>query len=158
MLYSASRRKWEWELAATARPVITRAHPTPAILCEPVSCQLEDAAATHAGARWRAALNPGLRWADKARLRLLLCNDGDTEHVDMCTAQFNLPGFLCLSSLLLQCRTATVSNSFPSSSLWYPPPVRTALLAIIGFMPSKGEGAIGSLDYTPEERKALAKK
>lgn len=37
-------------------------------------------------------------------------------------------------------------------------PVRTALIAIIGFMPTKGEGAIGSLDYTPEERKALAKK
>ncbi|NXR59089.1 UB2J1 enzyme, partial [Rhadina sibilatrix] len=36
--------------------------------------------------------------------------------------------------------------------------VRTALLAIIGFMPTKGEGAIGSLDYTPEERRALAKK
>ncbi|XP_010078924.1 PREDICTED: ubiquitin-conjugating enzyme E2 J1, partial [Pterocles gutturalis] len=35
---------------------------------------------------------------------------------------------------------------------------RTALLAIIGFMPTKGEGAIGSLDYTPEERRALAKK
>ncbi|RXM29705.1 Ras-related GTP-binding protein D [Acipenser ruthenus] len=34
----------------------------------------------------------------------------------------------------------------------------TALIAIIGFMPTKGEGAIGSLDYTPEERKALAKK
>lgn len=37
-------------------------------------------------------------------------------------------------------------------------PVRTALIAIIGFMPTKGEGAIGSLDYTPEERRALAKK
>lgn len=36
--------------------------------------------------------------------------------------------------------------------------VRTALIAIIGFMPTKGEGAIGSLDYTPEERRALAKK
>uniref|UniRef100_W5NJY4 Ubiquitin-conjugating enzyme E2 J1 n=1 Tax=Lepisosteus oculatus TaxID=7918 RepID=W5NJY4_LEPOC len=36
--------------------------------------------------------------------------------------------------------------------------VRTALIAIIGFMPTKGEGAIGSLDYTPEERKSLAKK
>ncbi|CAG13858.1 unnamed protein product, partial [Tetraodon nigroviridis] len=35
---------------------------------------------------------------------------------------------------------------------------RTALIAIIGFMPTKGEGAIGSLDYTPEERKALAKR
>jgi len=36
--------------------------------------------------------------------------------------------------------------------------VRTALLAIIGFMPSEGGGAIGSLDYTPEERKLLAKR
>ncbi|KAL4838971.1 hypothetical protein H8958_004599 [Nasalis larvatus] len=40
----------------------------------------------------------------------------------------------------------------------YSPNVRTALLAIIGFMPTKGEGAIGSLDYSPEERRALAKK
>jgi len=36
--------------------------------------------------------------------------------------------------------------------------VRTALLAIIGFMPSPGHGAIGSLDYTPAERQQLAKK
>ena len=36
--------------------------------------------------------------------------------------------------------------------------VRTALLAIIGFMPSEGGGAIGSLDYTAEERKILAKR
>ena len=36
--------------------------------------------------------------------------------------------------------------------------VRTALLAIIGFMPTHGNGAIGSLDYTPEERKVLARK
>lgn len=46
----------------------------------------------------------------------------------------------------------------PSPSLPPSPPVRTALIAIIGFMPTKGEGAIGSLDYTPEERRALAKK
>ena len=32
------------------------------------------------------------------------------------------------------------------------------MLAIIGFMPSHGNGAIGSLDYTPEERKVLAKR
>jgi ubiquitin-conjugating enzyme E2 J1 len=32
------------------------------------------------------------------------------------------------------------------------------LLALIGFMPTQGEGAIGSLDYTAEERKVLAKK
>ena len=36
--------------------------------------------------------------------------------------------------------------------------VRTALLAIIGFMPTHGSGAIGSLDYTPAERKVYAKK
>ncbi len=36
--------------------------------------------------------------------------------------------------------------------------VRTALLAIIGFMPTHGAGAIGSLDYSAEERKALAQK
>jgi ubiquitin-conjugating enzyme E2 J1 len=36
--------------------------------------------------------------------------------------------------------------------------VRTALLAIIGFMETPGEGALGSLDYTPEERKSLAKR
>jgi len=31
-------------------------------------------------------------------------------------------------------------------------------MAIIGFMPSKGAGAIGALDYTPKERNVLAKK
>lgn len=36
--------------------------------------------------------------------------------------------------------------------------VRTALLAMIGFMPSPGHGAIGSLDYTPAERKHLARR
>jgi ubiquitin-conjugating enzyme E2 J1 len=36
--------------------------------------------------------------------------------------------------------------------------VRTVLLAIIGFMPSKGGGAIGALDYTSQERKILARK
>jgi len=41
---------------------------------------------------------------------------------------------------------------------WFGFLVRTALLAIIGFMPTHGNGAIGSLDYTADERKALAKK
>lgn len=36
--------------------------------------------------------------------------------------------------------------------------VRTALLAIIGFMETPGEGALGSLDYTPDERRILAKR
>jgi hypothetical protein len=34
--------------------------------------------------------------------------------------------------------------------------VRLALTALIAFMPSKAEGALGSLDYTKEERRALA--
>jgi len=32
------------------------------------------------------------------------------------------------------------------------------MLAIIGFMPTHGAGALGSLDYTPDERKVLAKR
>eukprot|EP00271_Cylindrocystis_brebissonii_P000007 TRINITY_DN1000_c0_g1_i1.p1 TRINITY_DN1000_c0_g1~~TRINITY_DN1000_c0_g1_i1.p1 ORF type:complete len:468 (+),score=114.87 TRINITY_DN1000_c0_g1_i1:400-1803(+) len=36
--------------------------------------------------------------------------------------------------------------------------VRTALLALIAFMPTKPDGALGSLDYTKEERRALAQK
>ncbi|RZC42654.1 ubiquitin-conjugating enzyme E2 J1-like [Asbolus verrucosus] len=36
--------------------------------------------------------------------------------------------------------------------------IRTALLALIAFMPTPAAGTIGSLDYTPEERQQLAKK
>jgi len=36
--------------------------------------------------------------------------------------------------------------------------IRTVLVALIGFMPTKGDGALGALDYTPEERKEMAKK
>jgi hypothetical protein len=36
--------------------------------------------------------------------------------------------------------------------------VRTALLAVRAFMPSPPEGAVGSLDYTPDERRRLAAK
>ncbi|NXB37761.1 UB2J1 enzyme, partial [Eulacestoma nigropectus] len=51
----------------------------------------------------------------------------------------------------------SISGHHPET--WQPSwSIRTALLAIIYFMPTKGEGAIGSLDYTPEERRALAKK
>ncbi|XP_056337278.1 ubiquitin-conjugating enzyme E2 J1 [Danio aesculapii] len=51
----------------------------------------------------------------------------------------------------------SISGHHPET--WQPSwSIRTALIAIIGFMPTKGEGAIGSLDYTPDERKALAKK
>ncbi|RUS86359.1 hypothetical protein EGW08_005877 [Elysia chlorotica] len=51
----------------------------------------------------------------------------------------------------------SISGHHPES--WQPSwSIRTALLAIIGFMPTRPGGAIGSLDYTPEERKVLAKK
>uniref|UniRef100_A0A8C6P1E1 Ubiquitin-conjugating enzyme E2 J1 n=1 Tax=Nothobranchius furzeri TaxID=105023 RepID=A0A8C6P1E1_NOTFU len=51
----------------------------------------------------------------------------------------------------------SISGHHPET--WQPSwSIRTALIAIIGFMPTKGEGAIGSLDYTSEERRALAKK
>ncbi|CAC5418981.1 UBE2J1 [Mytilus coruscus] len=50
----------------------------------------------------------------------------------------------------------SISGHHPES--WQPSwSIRTALLAIIGFMPTHGSGAIGSLDYPPEERKKLAK-
>ena len=35
--------------------------------------------------------------------------------------------------------------------------VRTALMGLIGFLPTKANGAIGGVDYTPEERKRIAK-
>lgn len=51
----------------------------------------------------------------------------------------------------------SISGYHPES--WQPSwSIRTALVAIIGFMPTPGNGAIGSLDYTADERKLLAKK
>ena len=51
----------------------------------------------------------------------------------------------------------SISGHHPES--WQPSwSIRTALLAIIGFMPTHGAGAIGALDYTPHERRALAAK
>jgi len=51
----------------------------------------------------------------------------------------------------------SISGHHPES--WQPSwSIRTALLAIIGFMPTPGQGTIGSLDYPSEERKKLAKK
>ncbi|XP_060076224.1 mucin-2-like [Ylistrum balloti] len=51
----------------------------------------------------------------------------------------------------------SISGHHPES--WQPSwSIRTALLAIIGFMPTHGAGAIGSLDYSKEERVKLAKK
>lgn len=51
----------------------------------------------------------------------------------------------------------SISGHHPET--WLPSwSIRTAMLALIGFMPTMGEGAIGSLDYTSDERKSLAKK
>jgi len=51
----------------------------------------------------------------------------------------------------------SISGHHPET--WQPSwSIRTALLAIIGFMPSPAQGTIGSLDYTPEERQILARR
>jgi len=50
----------------------------------------------------------------------------------------------------------TISSHHKES--WQPSwGIRTALLAIIAFMPTRGDGAIASLDWPPEIRKKLAK-
>ncbi|XP_078445157.1 ubiquitin-conjugating enzyme 32 [Wolffia australiana] len=49
----------------------------------------------------------------------------------------------------------SISNHHPEH--WQPSwSVRTALVALIAFMPTSPDGAIGSLDYKKEERRALA--
>ncbi|CAH1105764.1 unnamed protein product [Psylliodes chrysocephalus] len=51
----------------------------------------------------------------------------------------------------------SISGHHPES--WQPSwSIRTALLALIAFMPTTAAGTIGSLDYTPEERQLLARK
>jgi len=51
----------------------------------------------------------------------------------------------------------SISGFHPES--WRPSwSIRTALLAMIGFMPTHGNGAIGSLDYTEKEREILAER
>jgi len=51
----------------------------------------------------------------------------------------------------------SISGHHPET--WQPSwSIRTALLALIAFMPTPGNGTIGSLDYTPEERQMLARK
>ncbi|KAL7304874.1 hypothetical protein TKK_0002680 [Trichogramma kaykai] len=49
----------------------------------------------------------------------------------------------------------SISDHHPETwqPLWS---IRTALLALIAFMPSPANGTIGSLDYAPEERRKLA--
>ncbi|XP_017786019.1 PREDICTED: ubiquitin-conjugating enzyme E2 J1-like [Nicrophorus vespilloides] len=51
----------------------------------------------------------------------------------------------------------SISGHHPES--WQPSwSIRTALLALIAFMPTSPAGTIGSLDYSPQERKNLATK
>ncbi|EGC28776.1 hypothetical protein DICPUDRAFT_43816, partial [Dictyostelium purpureum] len=51
----------------------------------------------------------------------------------------------------------TVSAHHPEH--WQPSwSIRTVLVALIGFMPTEGKGAIGALDLSSAERKDLAKK
>uniref|UniRef100_A0A7M5VC21 UBC core domain-containing protein n=1 Tax=Clytia hemisphaerica TaxID=252671 RepID=A0A7M5VC21_9CNID len=52
-----------------------------------------------------------------------------------------------------------LSMSAHHPETWQPSwSIRTVLLALIGFMPTPGGGAIGALDHTPEERKVMAKR
>ncbi|CAG5091572.1 Oidioi.mRNA.OKI2018_I69.PAR.g13144.t1.cds [Oikopleura dioica] len=61
--------------------------------------------------------------------------------------RFELHKKICLS----------ISGYHPET--WRPSwSIRTALLAMIGFMPTHGNGAIGSLDYTDQERSVLTKR
>ncbi|XP_015606303.1 ubiquitin-conjugating enzyme E2 J1 [Cephus cinctus] len=51
----------------------------------------------------------------------------------------------------------SISGHHPET--WQPSwSIRTALLALIAFMPTPGNGTIGSLDYSTEERQQLAKR
>lgn len=51
----------------------------------------------------------------------------------------------------------SISGHHPET--WQPSwSIRTALLALIAFMPTAAEGTIGSIDYSPAERKILAKR
>lgn len=51
----------------------------------------------------------------------------------------------------------SISGHHPET--WRPSwSIRTALLALIAFMPSPGNGTIGALDYTAEERQQMARK
>ena len=78
----------------------------------------------------------------------------------MRTALLSVIGFISIDIfVILAVRTALlVIVGFIHIFICFIFTVRTALLAIIGFMPTHGNGAIGSLDYSPDERKALAKK
>nr|DAD38263.1 TPA_asm: hypothetical protein HUJ06_008904 [Nelumbo nucifera] len=64
---------------------------------------------------------------------------------------FQPPAFMLLTTKIC----LSISNHHPEH--WQPSwSVRTALVALIAFMPTNPDGALGSLDYKKEERRALA--
>ncbi|KDO71915.1 hypothetical protein CISIN_1g020053mg [Citrus sinensis] len=64
---------------------------------------------------------------------------------------FKPPSFMLLTTKIC----LSISNHHPEH--WQPSwSVRTALVALIAFMPTNPNGALGSLDYKKEERRALA--
>ncbi|XP_026655877.2 ubiquitin-conjugating enzyme E2 32 isoform X2 [Phoenix dactylifera] len=72
---------------------------------------------------------------------------------------FNPPSFMMLTpNGRFETQTKiclSISNHHPEH--WQPSwSVRTALVALIAFMPTNPDGALGSLDYKKEERRALA--
>lgn len=68
-------------------------------------------------------------------------------HIFQPNGRFEINKKICLS----------ISGHHPET--WQPSwSIRTALMALIAFMPTPGNGTIGSLDYTTEERQALARK
>ncbi|CAA0834258.1 Ubiquitin-conjugating enzyme E2 32 [Striga hermonthica] len=72
---------------------------------------------------------------------------------------FNPPSFMLLTpNGRFETQTKiclSISNHHPEH--WQPSwSVRTALVALIAFMPTSPNGALGSLDYSKEERRALA--
>ena len=81
-----------------------------------------------------------------AAVDLLLVERRSTRLFPQPNGRFETNKKICLS----------ISGHHPES--WQPSwSIRTALLAIIGFMPTEGHGTIGSLDYPSDERKALAR-
>jgi len=55
----------------------------------------------------------------------------------------------------LRCKSNAYGYNF-ANAFYFPLPVRTALVALIAFMPTIPGGALGSLDYSKEERRKLA--
>uniref|UniRef100_A0A0K0DP14 4Fe-4S ferredoxin-type domain-containing protein n=1 Tax=Angiostrongylus cantonensis TaxID=6313 RepID=A0A0K0DP14_ANGCA len=81
------------------------------------------------------------------RISRTRCSGASNHCATRPNGRFELNKKICLS----------ISGYHPET--WLPSwSIRTALLALIGFMPSAGAGALGSLEYPIAERRKLAKK